>query len=149
MSGDASASEPQRPSVKTVHLGKYEVISHIANGGMGMVYRARDKENDREVAVKVLNAKMASRKDSVERFYREARSAGRLRHENIVAIHDVGEHKGVIYLAMEFVDGIDLADHITSTGKLPIEEARLIAFQAARALNHAHKRGIVHRDIKP
>src|SRR5205085_1041263 len=87
--------------------------------------------------------------DAVERFKREARNAARLHHENIVTVHEVGKHNKDIYLVMEYVDGIDLADHILRRVRLDVDEARLIAYQAARALHHAGKRGIVHRDIKP
>ncbi len=148
MSSDPSLKEPSKPA-KMVPLGKYEVLAHIATGGMGAVYRARDTETGREVALKVLNPKMAARPDAVQRFHHEAHNAAQLRHENIVTVFEVGEIKGVTYLAMEYVDGIDLADHITKKGRLDVEEARQITFQAARALLHAHKRGIVHRDIKP
>src|SRR5216110_2715530 len=106
MSGDASASEPVR-SPKVVYLGKYEVAAHIATGGMGDVYRAFDTENDREVAIKILSKKMASREDAVERFKREARLAAGLHHENIVTVYEVGKHSKDIYLVMEYVDGVD------------------------------------------
>ncbi len=148
MSSDPPVKEPSRPA-KMVPLGKYEVLAHVATGGMGAIYRARDTETGREVALKVLNPKMAERPDAVQRFHSEAHNAAQLRHENIVSVFEVGEIKGVTYLAMEFIDGIDLADHIGKKGRLDIEEARLITFQAARALLHAYKRGIVHRDIKP
>ncbi len=148
MSTDPSLKENQRPS-KCVPVGKYEVVAHIATGGMGDVYRARDSEIGREVALKVINRKMAKRPDAMERFHVEARNAAQLRHENIVTVYEVGEFKNLTYLAMEFVDGVDLADHIDKNGPLDVEEARQITFQAARALHHAFKRGIVHRDIKP
>jgi serine/threonine-protein kinase len=148
MSSDPSLKESSKPA-KMVPLGKFEVLAHIATGGMGAVYRARDTETGREVALKVLNPKMAARPDALQRFHAEAHNAAQLRHENIVTVYEVGEEKGVTYLAMEFVEGIDLADHINKKGRLDIEEARLIIFQATRALLHAHKRGIVHRDIKP
>jgi eukaryotic-like serine/threonine-protein kinase len=130
-------------------IGKYEVVKHIATGGMGAVYRAVDTELDRPVALKVLNPEIAAKQNMLDRFKREARAAARLRHENIVAIYDVGEIAGTHYLALEFVDGVDLHEYICKKGKLPPEEARQIVIQAARALEHAHKQGIVHRDIKP
>jgi serine/threonine-protein kinase len=130
-------------------IGKYEVVKHIATGGMGAVYRAVDTELDRPVALKVLNPEIAAKQNMLDRFKREARAAARLRHENIVAIYEFGEVGGTHYLALEFVDGIDLHEYICKKGKLPPEEARQIVIQAAKALDHAHKQGIVHRDIKP
>ncbi len=130
-------------------IGKYEVLGHIATGGMGAVYRAVDTELDRPVALKVLNPEIAAKENSLNRFRREAKTAAKLRHENIVAIYDVGEAGGTYFLALEFVDGVDLHEYICQKGKIPAEEARQIVIQAAKALDHAHKAGIVHRDIKP
>jgi serine/threonine-protein kinase len=134
---------------RSMRIGKYEVVKHIATGGMGAVYRAVDTELDRPVALKVLNPEIAAQESMLNRFRREAKAAARLRHENIVAIYDVGEVNGTHYLALEFVDGIDLHEYIGRKGKLPAEEARQIVMQAAKALDHAHNQGIVHRDIKP
>ena len=107
-----------------MRIGKYEVVKHIATGGMGAVYRAVDTELDRPVALKVLNPEIAAQESMLNRFRREAKAAARLRHENIVAIYDVGEANGTYYLALEFVDGIDLHEYIGRKGKLPAEEAR-------------------------
>src|SRR5260370_24408995 len=136
-------------SRRAVHIGKYEVISHIATGGMGAVYKARDVELQRDVALKILSPEMAAKPGLLERFRREARHAARLRHENIVAIYECGETGDTHFLALEFVDGIDLAAYIERKGKLDPEEARVITVQATRALVHAHSQGIIHRDIKP
>ena len=149
MSSEPSSRDAARSPGKVVQVGKYTVVAHVATGGMGAVYRATDTETGREVALKVLNPKSAQRAESLQRFHREAHNAAQLRHENIVTVYEVGEYKSVIYLAMEFIDGIDLHDHITKLGRLEVEEARLITLQAARALAHAHKRGVIHRDIKP
>lgn len=130
-------------------LGKYEILGHIATGGMGIVYKARDVALDRLVALKTLPRNLAKQTTTLVRFGREARAAARLKHENIVAIFDVGEDQGTHFIALEFIEGIDLQDHITHQGKLDPEEARQIMIQAARALVHAHEHGIVHRDIKP
>jgi len=130
-------------------VGKYELLDHVATGGMGAVYRARDTETDQEVALKVLTRDMAAKPAMVERFRREARTAARLSHENIVRVFDYGEADGTIYLAMEFVEGIDLHEHIENKGKLDPEESRQIMLQAARALAHAAEHGVVHRDVKP
>jgi serine/threonine-protein kinase len=140
---------PTRGSRRPFRIGKYEVIRHIATGGMGAVYKARDTEENRDVALKVLPPDMARKKLQLERFNREARSAARLDHENIVAIYEFGEIEGTHFLALEFVDGIDLHEYISRKGKLDPREAREILTQAARALEHAHAQGIVHRDIKP
>ncbi len=145
MSSDPSAKRPRR----AVRVGKYEVVSHIATGGMGAVYKAIDTVLKREVALKVLPPEMASKPNALERFRREARNAARLRHENIVTIYEFSQAATTFYLAMEFVDGIDLQEYIDRKGRLEPEEARLIALQSARALEHAHTQGIVHRDIKP
>lgn len=134
--------QPQR-------IGKYEIINRIATGGMGAVYKARDVDLNRPVALKILNPELASRDIMLERFRREAKAAARLRHENIVAIYDVGEANGANYLALEFVEGQDLHDYINQKGRLDPEEARQILIQAAKALDHAHRAGVVHRDIKP
>src|SRR3954451_18269074 len=100
MSEPASRDAARAPG-KVVQVGKYTVVAHIATGGMGAVYRATDTETGRDVALKVLNPKMASRPDALQRFHREAHNAAQLRHENIVTVFEVGEHKGIVYLAME------------------------------------------------
>jgi serine/threonine-protein kinase len=145
MSSDPSAKRQRRP----VRIGKYEVVTHIATGGMGAVYKAIDSVLKREVALKVLPPAMASNPLALERFRREARNAARLRHENIVTIYEFDQSGSTLYLAMEFVEGIDLLEYITRKGRLDPEEARLIAIQATRALEHAHRQGVVHRDVKP
>src|SRR5436305_14934241 len=104
MSSDPSLEEPTKPA-KMVPLGKYEVLAHVATGGMGAVYRARDTETGREVALKVLNPKMAARPDALQRFHAQAHNAAQLRHENIVSVFQVGEIKGATYLAMDCVEG--------------------------------------------
>lgn len=130
-------------------VGKYEVVEHIASGGMGTVYKVRDVELDRIVALKVLPASTAAKPKMLDRFRREARAAARLHHENIVTVYEFGERDGVFLLAMEYVPGVDLQDYIEKRAKLPPEEARQIILQAARALAHAHEQKIVHRDVKP
>jgi serine/threonine protein kinase len=134
---------------RVVNLGRYEILAHIATGGMGAVYRARDPVRGSEVAIKVMPQEMATRPGALERFRQEALNAARLQHENIVSLHDFGEHQGVSFLVMEYVDGTDLHEHVEKHGRLDPAEARFIIGQAIKALHHAHKRGIVHRDIKP
>jgi hypothetical protein len=134
---------------KYARIGKYDVVSHVATGGVCAVYKAIDTELGREVALKVLPPSVAENADALERFRREARHAARLRHENIVTLYDFGEWSGAYFLAMEFVAGIDLLTYITDEGPLEPNEALAILMQAARALDHLHKFGLVHRDIKP
>ncbi|MFL5243178.1 MAG: protein kinase domain-containing protein [Gemmataceae bacterium] len=139
---------PKR-SPRGQRFGKYEILAHIATGGMGAVYKARDTELGRDVALKILPPNMAAKPIMLERFKREAINAARLRHENIVTLYDWGKVKDTYFLALEFVEGIDLGEYINRKGRLDPEEARLIGIQAAHALNHAFQNGLVHRDIKP
>ncbi len=132
-------------------LGKYEVLAHIASGGMGAVYKARDLELGRTVALKVLPAHLAQRPTTMERFRREALHAARLSHSHIVTLYEAGYDStaDLHYLALEFVDGIDLGTYISRVGQVPPEDTRRILMQTAKALDHAFGQGVVHRDIKP
>src|SRR5579872_3822588 len=103
-----SSGPPAKGPRRAVRIGRYEVLAHIASGGMAAVYRARDTEENREVALKVLTPEMAAKPAMLERFRREAKHAAKLRHDNIVTIFEFGESNGTYYLAMEFVDGVDL-----------------------------------------
>ncbi|HEY7308685.1 MAG TPA: protein kinase [Gemmataceae bacterium] len=130
-------------------VGKYKVLAHIATGGMSTVYKASDEELGRVVALKILDAGMAEKASTLERFRREARHAARLTHKNIVTLYECGQANGLHFLALEFVDGIDLYDYIERKGRLAPEESRRILVQAVKALDHAFGQGITHRDIKP
>jgi hypothetical protein len=130
-------------------IGKYQVRGHIATGGMGAVYRAFDAEAGREVALKVLPPDLAARPAVLERFRREARHGLKLRHENIVTLYEFGEADGIYYLAMEFVDGIDVQQYIERNGPMGPAEACDVLLQIALAVDHAYQAGIIHRDIKP
>ena len=132
-------------------LGKYEVMTHLFTGGMGSVYQAIDRDLNRIVALKVLAPGRTESGLSMERFRREARNAARLNHPNIVTLFDCGydAQRKVLYLALEFIDGMDLARHIAKHGSLRPEETRRILMQSTKALAHAFAHGIVHRDIKP
>jgi serine/threonine protein kinase len=117
----------------------------LGHGGMASVYAARDTGLDRTVAVKVLADNLAGDEDLRRRFLREARLAARLSHPNVVNVFDAGEDDGQPYIVMELVEGETLAER----GRVPPDEARGLALQAARGLAHAHEAGLVHRDIKP
>jgi Tol biopolymer transport system component len=129
-------------------LGPYEILASVGAGGMGEVFRARDTRLNRDVAIKVLPAAFAQDAERVARFKREAQILASLNHPNIAAIHGLEESNGTIALAMEFVEGEDVAQRLKS-GALLLEEALSIAKQIAEALEEAHERGIVHRDLKP
>lgn len=130
-------------------LDGFELLEKIGQGGMGSVFKARQKELGRIVAVKVLSPRLARNAEFVEAFFREARAAGRLSHPNIVAAIDVGESQGFYYFAMEYVEGETLAKLLAREGPLSEERALRIAAEVARALDHAYQKGIIHRDIKP
>lgn len=130
-------------------IGKYRILAHIATGGMGTVYQARDEELGRIVALKVLTPELSNNPILVDRFKREARAAARLKHKNIVTLFECGVAEGLYYLAMEYIDGCDLGEFIRRRGRLEPEESRRLIIQAAKALQHAFSQGIVHRDIKP
>lgn len=132
-------------------LAKYEIVTHLATGGMGAVYKAVDQELGRTVALKVLRSDLAKNELIMERFRREARHAARLSHPNIVTLYECSwdREQDLYYLALEFIDGIDLAHYAAQRGRLQPEEVRRILVQAARAMEHAFEHGIVHRDIKP
>ncbi len=136
-------------SLPGARVGKYRILAHIATGGMGTVYKARDEDLQRTVALKVLSPELASNEVLVERFRREARHAARLTHRNIVTLYECGQADGLHFLAMEYIEGIDLSEYIRRKNKLDPEEARRILIQACKALEHAYAQGITHRDIKP
>jgi serine/threonine-protein kinase len=137
-------------NLENAKLGKFEIRAEIGRGGMGIVYRGYDPLLERHVAIKVLAPHLVWENEFVERFLREARSAARLRHPNIVTIYDVGHEAGWYYFVMEFVEGQTLTDLIRQRGPLPATDALAILLPLAQALDYAHQRGgLVHRDIKP
>ena len=129
-------------------LGPYEIASPLGAGGMGEVFRAKDTKLNRDVAIKVLPSAFAQDAERVARFRREAQVLASLNHPNIAAIHGIEESEGVVALALELVEGEDLAQRLTR-GAIPIDEAVAIAKQIAEGLEAAHEKGIVHRDLKP
>jgi beta-lactam-binding protein with PASTA domain/predicted Ser/Thr protein kinase len=129
--------------------GRYRIIRKLGSGGMANVYLAEDEELGRRVAIKILNDRHASDDQFVERFRREASNAAGLSHPNIVSIYDRGEAEGTYYIAMEYLEGRSLKERIVADGPLPIRDAVEVTRQILRAIGFAHRRGIVHRDIKP
>jgi ABC-type branched-subunit amino acid transport system substrate-binding protein/DNA-binding beta-propeller fold protein YncE len=127
----------------------YRVESLLGRGGMGVVYRATDLSLDRPVALKLIAPELAEDKRFRERFLREPRLAAALDHPHVVPIHEAGEHDGQLYLAMRFVEGSDLKSIVEREGKLAPERALALLAQIADALDAAHRRGLVHRDVKP
>ena len=130
-------------------IGKFEILDVLGQGGMGTVYRARDPVLDRLVALKTVSADVVSSPDALARFQREARAAARLQHPNIVTIFELGESEGSPFIAMELLEGRDLAEAMNPPGKLALAEKVQIVSEVCRGLDYAHKRGVVHRDIKP
>ena len=127
---------------------EYQVVREIGRGAMGVVFLARDVMLHRLVALKVLRHDLASNEEQRERFRREARVTARL-SEGVVAVHGFGERDDLIFIVMEFVRGVSLAERIRHHAPLPIDDVRQILASLARTLEHAHSRGVVHRDLKP
>jgi eukaryotic-like serine/threonine-protein kinase len=130
-------------------IGRYELIEKLGQGGMGAVYRARDTLLQRIVAVKVIATTIDQNEELRERFFREARAAGQLSHKNIITIHDLGEHEGQPYLAMEYLQGQDLLARMQSPQRMSLRRRVDIAIDICEGLDFAHVHGVVHRDIKP
>jgi RNA polymerase subunit RPABC4/transcription elongation factor Spt4 len=144
----AAEGDPVRSALQAKLQGQYRVVRLLGRGGMGAVYLARDLTLDREVAIKVVKT-AAEARELHERFKREARTAARLSHPNIVPLHAFGEIDGMPYFVMGYVRGESLAARLRRDGKLSEEEGRRVFAEIADALDHAHRQGVVHRDIKP
>jgi len=134
---------------KGLTLGDYVVLDQIGHGGMGQVYKARHRWMEREAAVKILRSAVAKSPEHIRRFHREVKVAAQLSHPNIVAAYDAGQADGIFFLAMEYVRGTDLASLVKKQGPLPLATAIDYVIQAARGLEYAHGKGIIHRDVKP
>ncbi|HWG53079.1 MAG TPA: serine/threonine-protein kinase [Gemmatimonadaceae bacterium] len=128
---------------------QFDVESELGRGGMGIVYRARDRRLKRDVAVKVLPPELAYRGEIKSRFLREAETAAQLNQPNIVPIYAVDEREGLVFFVMACVDGTTVGKRLHDEGALPVDDARRIMRQVADALAYAHARGVIHRDIKP
>ena len=128
-------------------VSHFRIIEKLGAGGMGVVYRAHDEQLDRDVAIKVLPSASFDDPSARSRLLREARTASKLNHPNICTIHEVGEHEGQAFIAMELVEGRSLSA-LLEDGPLPVEKVQRYGLQLADALAHAHERGIIHRDFK-
>lgn len=130
-------------------LDGYDVLEFIGQGGMGIVVKARDRSLGRLVAIKILLPELASRDVARERFVREARSAASIHHPNVVVVHAVDDSARIPYLVMEYVDGETLGERIARLGRLPAEEVIRLALELLSGLDAAHRKGLIHRDMKP
>ena len=141
---------PAQLSLKTLQekLPQFEALEFLGRGGMGMVYKARQKALDREVAIKVLASEWQGDSGFAARFEREAKTLAQMSHPNIVTVHDFGEADGFFYIVMEYIDGVNLRS-LLHEGKLAPEQALAIVPPVCAALEYAHAKGVVHRDIKP
>ncbi|MGE0193969.1 MAG: serine/threonine-protein kinase [Planctomycetota bacterium] len=130
-------------------IAGYRLLDRLGEGAMGAVYKARQLSLDRDVAIKVLSPDLAQDDEHVQRFLTEARAVARLNHTNIISGIDVGDSGGVRYLVMEYADGLTVADLLERGGAMDEERVLHIGQQMARALDHAHKANLIHRDVKP
>jgi len=155
----SAAKSPPRPtppptpartaSASALRIGDYTIDEEIGAGGMSVIYRSHQQSLGRSVAVKVLRAEIAAQPHLVERFEREAQSLAALQHENILHIYEYRVADNVPFMVTEFVEGVDLYDVLDRHQRLPVDVAAVVAAQVARALDYAHSRGVVHRDVKP
>ena len=135
--------------IGTVLSNRYRLEAKLGSGGMSTVYLARDEILDRPVAVKLMHDSMAAQPEQLERFNQEARAVAKLSNPNVVAVIDAGEDDGRPYIVFEYVEGETLKQRITRTGALESTEALAYAVEISQALEVAHERGMVHRDVKP
>src|SRR6266446_4629281 len=154
-----SAAAPVRPSSDAAEKGqlepgsvlaeRYEILQLLGQGGMGAVYKARDKELDRVVALKLIRSEFAKNPEILRRFKQELILARQVTHRNVIRIYDLGQADGIKFITMDFVEGRDLRQLLVEKGKFPPEQAARIMLQICRALEAAHTEGVIHRDLKP
>jgi serine/threonine protein kinase len=142
-----SGSHPPLPGGETI--GAFKIVGHLGRGGMGDVYRAHDVSLDRDVALKTVAPFLVQDRAFIERFHSEAKSAARIQHPNVVQVYSWGEERGVVFFAMELVQGTSVGEHLATRGAFTWQDAARIALQVTRALEAAHAHGVIHRDIKP
>jgi serine/threonine protein kinase len=151
--GDVSVTKTIKTASKGISkgatiAGKYQILQKLGEGGMGIVYKAKDSRLDRTVALKFLSSDLIKDKEAKHRFIQEAKAAAALEHPNICTVYEVDESDGQTFIAMSYIEGQSLK-HKLSEGPLDVDEAKAIAIQVAEGLKEAHEKGIVHRDIKP
>jgi tetratricopeptide (TPR) repeat protein len=156
--GDWSAAAPSQPGIAaaaeelqegTLLAGRYEILKLLGQGGMGAVYKARDTELDRIVALKLIRPELAKNADILRRFKQEVILARQVTHKNVIRIFDLGQSDGIKFITMDFVEGQDLSHLLLKNGKFPPQEAARMMLQICRALEAAHGEGVIHRDLKP
>ena len=145
----SAADDELRTHVQRALAAHYELDCEIGRGGMGIVYRAKDRRLKRQVAIKLLPPELAFRSEIKSRFLREAETAAQLSHPNIVPIYTVDEQEQLVFFVMAYIDGDNLAKRLHERGVLTVEESRRVLREVADALAYAHDRNVVHRDIKP
>ena len=136
-------------SAGITQIGKYQIVGVLGRGGMGLVYRALDRNLDRQVAIKTLTEGFVKDPEMLQRFYREAKKTGLLKHPNIVTVYDLGEQDGIPYIVMEYVAGDPLDKFIESGHPMPLITKLKIMEQVCSALGYAHRNDVIHRDVKP
>jgi len=134
---------------ETTFANRYEILEELGKGGMGEVYKVRDKKLDEVMALKVLKPEIAADKGIIERFKNELKLARKITHRNVCRIYDLNEDEEIPYITMEYVEGDNLKTHIRKVDKLAQEEAISLAKQVCEGLTEAHELGVVHRDLKP
>jgi serine/threonine-protein kinase len=148
LGSSAPASSEAAAPIRIRYFGDYELIRELARGGMGVVFEARQLSLNRKVALKMILAGQLATDTDVKRFYIEAEAAANLDHPGIVPIFEVGQHEGQHYFSMGFVEGQSLSQRLAG-GPLPAREAAALMVKAAEAIDYAHSRGVIHRDLKP